>query len=170
MLGFGVWCHCVICLYFKEIQQVAGRTPQGIVMNEMFHQSSNHIVVRDVSVLLEICDQQNKFFGTISVPQGNIAEALMRSGLGKIAPWSIDKCVCASELRLAEVEAKKNRHRLWKDFVTQQTNDFTGKVIITSRRPFIFFIVLVFFFWGGECVFSNSRFDCRLWKLLRETQ
>eukprot|EP00299_Pterocystis_sp_00344_P018055 c9026_g1_i1.p1 GENE.c9026_g1_i1~~c9026_g1_i1.p1 ORF type:complete len:890 (+),score=268.03 c9026_g1_i1:30-2672(+) len=101
--------------------------PEPFALEARFF-TETRLLHRDVNVILEVADS-NRIYGTITVPQGNIAEALTRNGFAKISTWSIAKCTGAVAIKQAETEAKKARLRLWKDYVPQQTNEFDAKVV-----------------------------------------
>lgn len=58
------------------------------------------------------------FFGRIHHPRGNIAVELLRAGLAKLQDWSANFLPAGiADLRAAELAAKTDRLRLWKDWV-----------------------------------------------------
>eukprot|EP00161_Ancyromonas_sigmoides_P023755 TRINITY_DN7505_c0_g1_i1.p2 TRINITY_DN7505_c0_g1~~TRINITY_DN7505_c0_g1_i1.p2 ORF type:complete len:961 (+),score=592.59 TRINITY_DN7505_c0_g1_i1:68-2884(+) len=71
------------------------------------------VLSRDVGVTLEGVDRNGGLFGTVRYDGGNIAEDILRAGLGKVASWSIGSCGAAAALRAAEKEARDARVRVW---------------------------------------------------------
>ncbi|XP_028130612.1 staphylococcal nuclease domain-containing protein 1 [Diabrotica virgifera virgifera] len=84
------------------------------------------LLQRDVEIVLEAVNNNN-FIGTVIHPKGNIAELLLKEGLGKCVDWSIMLMKSnPDKLRAAEKQAKEGRRRLWKDFVPTAPK-ITGK-------------------------------------------
>lgn len=58
------------------------------------------------------------FFGRMEHPRGNIAIELLKAGLAKLQDWSGNFLPAGiAEYRAAELAAKKERLRIWKDWV-----------------------------------------------------
>ncbi|KAF9425874.1 hypothetical protein BGZ76_003048 [Entomortierella beljakovae] len=92
------------------------------------------LLQREVRVILEMVGQSgNNFIGTIQHPAGNIAEALVSTGLAKVADWSITHVTGGpTVLREAERKAQAAKLRLWQDHVSKakgQDNEFEGTVV-----------------------------------------
>eukprot|EP00301_Raphidiophrys_heterophryoidea_P000369 c10185_g1_i1.p1 GENE.c10185_g1_i1~~c10185_g1_i1.p1 ORF type:complete len:978 (+),score=320.91 c10185_g1_i1:51-2936(+) len=88
----------------------------------------SRILHRDATVVLEM--QENKqLFATLTMPQGNIAEALVRNGLAKVSSYTLAECSCASQLCKAEDAAKKEKLRLWVNFTPQVTKTFKAQIV-----------------------------------------
>lgn len=92
------------------------------------------LLQKDVEIILEGVSNQN-FLGTISHPNGNISEALLREGFAKCVDWSIAVVTAGPEkYRAAEKVAKEKRSRIWKSYqppasTGDATGSFTAKVI-----------------------------------------
>jgi len=73
---------------------------------------------RDLDVRLEqISGSQNSvLIGSIVVDGKNLAEQLLREGMGKVMSWTLGLTLEPTKLRAAEIEAKEKRLRIWKDW------------------------------------------------------
>lgn len=91
----------------------------------------SRLLQQDVEIVLESANN-NSFVGTVSHPQGNIAESLLKEGFAKCLP-SIK--TGATQLRTAEKQAKQNKLRIWKDWqnteptVSPKDRDFQATVV-----------------------------------------
>eukprot|EP01117_Protostelium_nocturnum_P000963 TRINITY_DN11291_c0_g1_i1.p1 TRINITY_DN11291_c0_g1~~TRINITY_DN11291_c0_g1_i1.p1 ORF type:complete len:937 (+),score=382.46 TRINITY_DN11291_c0_g1_i1:147-2957(+) len=93
---------------------------------------------RDVQVLLEGADKYI-LYGSIASGPFNIAEELLKGGLGKLVEWSAARTAFADKLRAAEKSAKEKRLRIWGNYVEpkaapkgeekRSAKEFTGKVV-----------------------------------------
>ncbi|KAH9625611.1 hypothetical protein KSS87_016087 [Heliosperma pusillum] len=109
---------------------------------EAKHFTEMRTLHRDVRILPETGDRFNNLTGSIYYDEAgevkNLAMELAKNGLAKYVEWSgkmlddKDK----KELKSAELEAKKNRIRMWTNYVPPATNskpihdqNFTGKVV-----------------------------------------
>ncbi|XP_074309223.1 ribonuclease TUDOR 1-like [Silene latifolia] len=129
-------------------QKVASSGPTTIeVAPDPFGREAKHFTEmrtlhRDVRILPETGDRFNNLTGSIYYDDAgevkNLALELTKNGLAKYVEWSgkmledKDK----KELKSAELEAKKNRIRMWTNYVPPATNskpihdqNFTGKVV-----------------------------------------
>ena len=88
--------------------------PYGL---EAHYFTEARLLQREVTIVLESVNN-NSFIGTITHPNGNIAEALLREGLAKCVEWSL-ACVTGGpeKYRAAQADAKARKAKLWKDFV-----------------------------------------------------
>ncbi|RIA91953.1 transcription factor [Glomus cerebriforme] len=78
------------------------------------------ILQKNVKVILEGLSGNQAFYASILHPAGNIAEALLSSGLAKVADRSITMVTDGpTKLRAAENIAKEKQLRLWKDHVAR---------------------------------------------------
>ncbi|KAI9299095.1 hypothetical protein K502DRAFT_298660 [Neoconidiobolus thromboides FSU 785] len=93
----------------------------------------SRLLQKDIEVILEGLNN-NTLCGTILHPAGNIAEALVSSGLAKVVDWTITMVTGGpSNLRKCEKLAKEKRLKLWKSHVINETskkegNNFEGIV------------------------------------------
>ncbi|XP_074294378.1 ribonuclease TUDOR 2-like [Silene latifolia] len=109
---------------------------------EAKHFTEMRTLHRDVRILPETGDRFNNLTGSIYYDEAgevkNLALELAKNGLAKYVEWSgkllddKDK----KEIKSAELEAKKNRIRMWTNYVPPATNskpihdqNFTGKVV-----------------------------------------
>ncbi|KAG0488209.1 hypothetical protein HPP92_007020 [Vanilla planifolia] len=97
---------------------------------------------RDVRIVLEGVDKFSNLIGSVFYPDGDTAKdlalELVQNGLAKYVEWSANMMEDEAKRRLkaAELQAKKERLRLWISYVPPQTNskaihdqNFTGKVV-----------------------------------------
>ncbi|KAG0258901.1 hypothetical protein BG011_002987 [Mortierella polycephala] len=101
---------------------------------EAKHFVETRLLQREVRVILEMVGQSgNNFFGSILHPAGNIAEALVSTGLAKVADWSITHVTGGpTALREAERKAQAQKIRLWQDHVAKakgQDHEFDSTVV-----------------------------------------
>ncbi|KAK9678042.1 hypothetical protein RND81_11G184300 [Saponaria officinalis] len=128
-------------------QKVASGSTTIEVAPEPFGKEAKHFTEmrtlhRDVRILPETGDRFNNLTGSIYYDDAgevkNLALELAKNGLAKYVEWSgkmleeKDK----KELKSAELEAKKNRIRMWTNYVPPATNskpihdqNFSGKVV-----------------------------------------
>ncbi|XVE63800.1 hypothetical protein DITRI_Ditri07aG0049400 [Diplodiscus trichospermus] len=97
---------------------------------------------RDVRIVLEGVDKFSNLIGSVYYPEGETAKdlalELVENGLAKYVEWSANMMEDDAKRRLkaAELQAKKNRLRMWTNYVPPATNskaihdqNFTGKVV-----------------------------------------
>lgn len=98
---------------------------------------------RDVRVVLEGIDGKfNNLIGSVFFPEGDaatdLAPLLVTQGLAKVVDWSASMLEPAAKqkLKAAELEAKRQRLRIWANYVPPQSNsvairndNFTGRVV-----------------------------------------
>jgi len=103
---------------------------------EAHYFTESRLLQRDVEVVLESNNNNNKLVGSVLHPAGNIAEALLKEGMAKCVDWSIAKVTGGPEkYRSAEKLAKERKVRLWKDYkapagsVITGDKEFNGKVV-----------------------------------------
>jgi len=103
---------------------------------EAHYFTESRLLQRDVEVVLESNNNNNKLVGSVLHPAGNIAEALLKEGMAKCVDWSIAKVTGGPEkYRSAEKSAKERKIRLWKDYkapagsVITGDKEFNGKVV-----------------------------------------
>lgn len=97
---------------------------------------------RDVRIVLEGVDKFSNLIGSVYYPDGDLAKdlalELIENGLAKYVEWSANMMEEEAKRRLksAELLAKKNRLRIWTNYVPPPTNskaihdqNFTGKVV-----------------------------------------
>ena len=97
--------------------------------------TESRLLQRDVKIVLESSNNKT-FVGSVIHPNGNIAEALLREGLGKTVDWSM-ACVTGgpAKYRQAETAAKEKKIRLWRNYepsgviISARDKEFTGKVL-----------------------------------------
>eukprot|EP01116_Phalansterium_solitarium_P001294 TRINITY_DN1108_c0_g1_i1.p1 TRINITY_DN1108_c0_g1~~TRINITY_DN1108_c0_g1_i1.p1 ORF type:complete len:918 (+),score=421.64 TRINITY_DN1108_c0_g1_i1:113-2866(+) len=78
--------------------------------------TEHYLLHRDVQVYIEAADQSN-LYGAVVLSGHNIAEELLKAGLGKYVDWSGNKSAFADKLRAAERFAKEKKLRLYSNFV-----------------------------------------------------
>jgi len=78
--------------------------------------TEHHILNRDVTVILEGVDKFN-CYGSVSYLGRNLAEELLKNGLGQYVEWSGSRTAFAEALKNAEKGAKDKKMRLWSSFV-----------------------------------------------------
>lgn len=97
---------------------------------------------RDVRIVLEGVDKFNNLIGSLYYPDGDspkdLALELIQNGFAKYVEWSSNMMEdeAKRQLKAAELQAKKDRVRIWTNYVPPQTNskaihdqNFTGKVV-----------------------------------------
>nr|XP_043632985.1 ribonuclease TUDOR 1-like [Erigeron canadensis] len=108
---------------------------------EAKHFTEMRVLNRDVEIVLECVDKSGHLVGSVYYLDGeekekDLALELVANGYAKYVEWS--GCTMTTEARwnliAAEREAKKNKLRMWRNFVPPATKskaitNFTGKVI-----------------------------------------
>ncbi|GBG64549.1 hypothetical protein CBR_g45244 [Chara braunii] len=109
---------------------------------EAKHFTECHVLNRDVRVVVEGVDKYGNLFGSIYFSEGEeaigLALQLVKLGLARVVEWSA--CMLEPEarekLKGAELQAKKERLRIWTNYVPPASNsvaiandNFSGKVI-----------------------------------------
>ncbi|OVA17327.1 Tudor domain [Macleaya cordata] len=129
-------------------QRLAASTaPSTEVSPDPFGREAKHfteirVLNRDVRIVLEGVDKFSNLIGSVHYPEGDsskdLALELVQNGLAKYVEWSANMMEEESkrELKNAELQAKKDRIRIWTNYVPPATNskaihdqNFTGKVV-----------------------------------------
>ncbi|KAK7358733.1 hypothetical protein VNO77_00671 [Canavalia gladiata] len=100
------------------------------------------VLNRDVRIVLEGVDKFSNLIGSVYYPDGDSAKdlalELVENGFAKYVEWSANMMEeeAKRKLKTAELQAKKNRLRIWTNYVPPATNskaihdqNFTGKVV-----------------------------------------
>ncbi|XP_030753895.1 staphylococcal nuclease domain-containing protein 1 [Sitophilus oryzae] len=95
------------------------------------------LLQREVEVFLYSVNNANNLIGSVVHPKGNIAEILLREGFAKCVDWSLASLPSADiqKLRAAELKAKNEQKRIWKDYqakapqISGKEKEFTATVI-----------------------------------------
>ncbi|GAB2257923.1 hypothetical protein Droror1_Dr00014083 [Drosera rotundifolia] len=109
---------------------------------EAKHFTETRVLSRDVRIVLEGVDKFGNLVGSVYYADGDtpkdLALELVENGLAKVVDWSASMMDdgAKSKLKAAELEAKKNRIRIWTNYVPPPSNskaihnqNFTGKVV-----------------------------------------
>ncbi|KAJ9683135.1 hypothetical protein PVL29_018930 [Vitis rotundifolia] len=109
---------------------------------EAKHFTETRVLNRDVRIVLEGVDKFSNLIGSVYYPDGDSAKdlalELVQNGLAKFVDWSANMMEEDAKRRLksAELQAKKERLRIWTNYVPPATNskaihnqNFTGKVV-----------------------------------------
>lgn len=109
---------------------------------EAKHFTETRVLSRDVRIVLEGVDKFNNLIGSVYYPDGDTAKdlalELVTNGFAKYVEWSANMLEedAKKKLKSAELQAKKDRMRIWSNYVPPQTNskaihdqNFTGKVV-----------------------------------------
>ncbi|KAJ0973495.1 hypothetical protein J5N97_021454 [Dioscorea zingiberensis] len=109
---------------------------------EAKHFTEIRVLHRDVRIVLEGVDKFSNLIGSVYYPDGDTAKdlavELIENGLAKYVEWSANMLEGSAKKRLkdAELQAKRNRLKMWTNFVPAATNskaihgqNFTGKVV-----------------------------------------
>ncbi|EPS63110.1 hypothetical protein M569_11676, partial [Genlisea aurea] len=109
---------------------------------EAKHFTEIRVLHRDVRIVLEGVDKFSNLTGSVYYPDGesakDLALELVENGLAKYVEWSASLLEDESRRKLknAELQAKKNRVRIWTNYVPPVTNSkaihdqkFVGKVV-----------------------------------------
>lgn len=96
---------------------------------EAHYFTESRLLQRNVQIVLESVNNKS-FVGSVIHPKGNIAEALLRSGLAKCVDWSL-QCVTEGpeKYRQAQAAAKQMRLRVWKDYAGPSGPVISEKVV-----------------------------------------
>ncbi|TKY60512.1 Staphylococcal nuclease domain-containing protein 1 [Spatholobus suberectus] len=100
------------------------------------------VLNRDVRIVLEGVDKFSNLIGSVYYPDGDSAKdlalELVENGFAKYVEWSANMMEeeAKRKLKTSELQAKKNRLRIWTNYVPPATNskaihdqNFTGKVV-----------------------------------------
>ncbi|KAI5084373.1 hypothetical protein GOP47_0000542 [Adiantum capillus-veneris] len=128
-------------------QRLAASTASVEVPPEPYAREAKHftevrVLNRDVRVIVEGADKFGNLIGSVHYPQGDVAVdlalELLKHGLAKVVEWSarlLDEDAKRT-LKNAELTAKKERLRLWTNFVPPASNstairdgNFKGRVV-----------------------------------------
>ncbi|GMH25648.1 hypothetical protein Nepgr_027491 [Nepenthes gracilis] len=109
---------------------------------EAKHFTETRVLNRDVRIILEGVDKFSNLIGSVYYPDGDsakdLAVELVVNGLAKFVEWSANMMEEDAKRRLksAELQAKKDRIRMWTNYIPPATNskaihdqNFTGKVV-----------------------------------------
>eukprot|EP01018_Ginkgo_biloba_P017900 Gb_32409 [translate_table: standard] len=109
---------------------------------EAKHFTELRVLNRDVRIVLEGVDKFSNLIGSVHYPDGDVAKdlslELVENGLAKFVEWSASMMEEDSKrhLKSAELQAKKDRLRIWTNYVPPPSNSkairddkFTGKVV-----------------------------------------
>eukprot|EP00262_Sarcandra_glabra_P004367 TRINITY_DN1532_c0_g1_i1.p1 TRINITY_DN1532_c0_g1~~TRINITY_DN1532_c0_g1_i1.p1 ORF type:complete len:989 (-),score=241.67 TRINITY_DN1532_c0_g1_i1:125-3091(-) len=109
---------------------------------EAKHFTEIRVLNRDVRIVLEGVDKFSNLIGSVYYPDGDSAKdlalELVETGLAKYVEWSANMMEEDAKRRLktAELQAKKDRLRIWTNYVPPATNskaihdqNFTGRVV-----------------------------------------
>ncbi|KAL4191912.1 hypothetical protein AMTRI_Chr06g191360 [Amborella trichopoda] len=109
---------------------------------EAKHFTEVRVLNRDVRIVLEGVDKFSNLIGSVYYPEGDSAKdlalGLVENGLAKYVEWSANMMEEDAKRRLknAELQAKKDRLKIWTNYVPPATNskaihdqNFTGKVV-----------------------------------------
>ncbi|KAH9328340.1 hypothetical protein KI387_000448 [Taxus chinensis] len=120
----------------------AAEVPPDPYAREAKHFTELRVLNRDVRIVLEGVDKFSNLIGSVHYPDGDVAKdlalELVENGLAKVVEWSASMMEEDSKRRLktAELQAKKDRLRIWTNYVPPASNSkairddkFTGKVV-----------------------------------------
>ncbi|XP_026377143.1 ribonuclease TUDOR 1-like [Papaver somniferum] len=109
---------------------------------EAKHFTETRVLHRDVRIVLEGVDKFSNLIGSVYYPDGDSAKdlalELVEHGLAKFVEWSANMMEedAKRTLKTAELKAKKDRLRIWTNYIPPVTNskaihdqNFTGKVV-----------------------------------------
>ncbi|XP_038989395.1 ribonuclease TUDOR 1-like isoform X2 [Phoenix dactylifera] len=109
---------------------------------EAKHFTEIRVLNRDVRIVLEGVDKFSNLIGSVYYPDGDTAKdlalELVQNGLAKFVEWSANMMEddAKRKLKAAELQAKKERLRIWTNYVPPASNskaihgqNFTGKVV-----------------------------------------
>ncbi|KAJ6800938.1 ribonuclease TUDOR 2-like [Iris pallida] len=109
---------------------------------EAKHFTEIRVMNRDVRIVLEGVDKFSNLIGSVIYADGDttkdLALELVEAGLAKYVEWSANMMEedAKRKLKAAELQAKKDRLRMWTNYVPPATNskaihdqNFTGKVV-----------------------------------------
>ncbi|XP_077226647.1 ribonuclease TUDOR 1-like [Tasmannia lanceolata] len=109
---------------------------------EAKHFTEIRVLNREVRIVLEGVDKFSNLIGSVYYPEGDSAKDLaldlVENGLAKFVEWSANMMEEDAKRRLkaAELQAKKDRLKMWTNYVPPATNskaihdqNFTGKVV-----------------------------------------
>ncbi|KAK7369584.1 hypothetical protein VNO80_11625 [Phaseolus coccineus] len=104
--------------------------------------TETRVLNRDVRIVLEGVDKFSNLIGSVYYPDGDSAKdlalELVENGFAKYVEWSANMMEeeAKRKLKTSELQAKKNRLRMWTNYVPPATNskaihdqNFTGKVV-----------------------------------------
>ena len=86
------------------------------------------------NVFPQLSSHLQNFFGRVEHPSGSLAKELLGAGLARVVDWSLNFLPVeeVSILRGAELEAKKQHLRLWKDWVEVMMSSDQQKAVNTT--------------------------------------
>ncbi|GAB2278323.1 Translin-1 [Dionaea muscipula] len=109
---------------------------------EAKHFTETRVLSRDVRIVLEGVDRFSNLIGSVYYADGDtpkdLAMELVENGLAKFVEWSANMMDegAKRKLKSAELQAKKDRLRIWTNYVPPASNskaihnqNFTGKVV-----------------------------------------
>ncbi|KAJ3678211.1 hypothetical protein LUZ60_002014 [Juncus effusus] len=109
---------------------------------EAKHYTECRVLNRDVRIVLEGVDGKGNLVGSVFYPDGDAAKdlglELIQNGYAKYVDWSASMMDAEGKKRMkdAELQAKKDRLRMWDNYVAPISNsraiinqNFTGKVV-----------------------------------------
>ncbi|XP_074569657.1 ribonuclease TUDOR 2-like isoform X1 [Curcuma longa] len=109
---------------------------------EAKHFTETRVLNREVRIVLEGVDKFSNLIGSVYYPDGDTAKdlavELVQNGFAKYVEWSANMMEneAKHKLKAAELQAKKERLRIWTNYVPPASNskaihdqNFTGKVV-----------------------------------------
>ncbi|THU53720.1 hypothetical protein C4D60_Mb10t17430 [Musa balbisiana] len=109
---------------------------------EAKHFTEIRVLSRDVRIVLEGVDKYSNLIGSVYYPDGDTAKDLaldlVQNGFARFLEWSANMMEdeAKRKLKAAELQAKKDRLRIWTNYVPPASNskaihdqNFTGKVV-----------------------------------------
>ncbi|XP_031490324.1 ribonuclease TUDOR 1 [Nymphaea colorata] len=121
---------------------VSGEVQPDPFGREAKHFTETRVLNREVRIVLEGVDKFSNLIGSVYYPDGDSAKdlalELVENGLAKYVEWSANMMEDDAKRRLkaAELQAKKDRLKIWTNYVPPVTNskaihdqNFTGKVV-----------------------------------------
>ncbi|BBN01059.1 staphylococcal nuclease domain-containing protein 1 [Marchantia polymorpha subsp. ruderalis] len=120
----------------------SAEVPPDPFAKEAKHFAEVRVLNRDVRIVLEGVDKFNNLIGSVRYEDGetaaDLALELLKQGLARVVDWSANMLEESTKrvLKATELQAKKDRVRLWTNYVPPVSNstairddNFSGKVI-----------------------------------------
>ncbi|XP_068666121.1 ribonuclease TUDOR 1-like [Aristolochia californica] len=106
------------------------------------------ILQRDVEIEVETVDRTGTFLGSLWESKTNMAAALLEAGLAKLQTFGVDRIPDSHLLVQAEQSAKKQRLKVWENYV--EGGEVTNGLVSDDKKKEVFQVVVTEVLGGGK--------------------
>ncbi|XP_068645597.1 ribonuclease TUDOR 1-like [Aristolochia californica] len=136
---------CSIALSFSGVRCPGRDEPYS---DEAIAFMRRKILQRDVEIEVETVDRTGTFLGSLWESKTNMAVALLEAGLAKLQTFGVDRIPDAHLLVQAEQSAKKQRLKVWENYV--EGEEVTNGLVSDNKKKEVFQVVVTEVLGGGK--------------------